>query len=116
MLYRLVWGRFIACQMSNAVYDNVVVDAACEGHVFRANYSKLVFPGCTAVYDDEREEDAAAPKKPLPELNEGDSAEAREAQQGAEVHPAALPLYGGDAHPRDGGKGHRPARPPTRPR
>ena len=76
MLYRLVWGRFIACQMSNAVYDNVVVDAACEGHVFRANYSKLVFPGCTAVYDDEREEDAAAPKKPLPELNEGDSAEA----------------------------------------
>ena len=76
MLYRLVWGRFIACQMSNAVYDNVVVDAACEGHVFRANYSKLVFPGCTAVYDDEREEDAGAPKKPLPELNEGDSAEA----------------------------------------
>mgnify|MGYP000112748719 FL=1 len=76
MLYRLVWGRFIACQMSNAVYDNVVVDAACEGHVFRANYSKLVFPGCTAVYDDEREEDTTAPKKPLPELNEGDSAEA----------------------------------------
>ena len=76
MLYRLVWGRFMACQMANAVYDNVVVDAACEGHVFRANYSKLVFPGYTAVYDDEREEDAATPKKPLPELNEGDSAEA----------------------------------------
>ena len=26
-LYRLIWGRFTACQMANAVYDNVVVDA-----------------------------------------------------------------------------------------
>ena len=78
--------------MSNAVYDNVVVDAACAGHVFRANYSELVFPGYTAVYDDEREdEDAAAPKKPLPELKRGRQRRGREAQQGAEVHPAALP-------------------------
>ncbi|MCF0137123.1 MAG: type I DNA topoisomerase [Oscillospiraceae bacterium] len=26
-LYRLIWGRFTACQMANAVYDNVVIDA-----------------------------------------------------------------------------------------
>ena len=78
MLYRLVWGRFMACQMSNAVYDNVVVDAACAGHIFRANYSELVFPGYTAVYDDEREDEGGQlARKPLPELKEGDSASAK---------------------------------------
>ena len=25
-LYRLVWSRFVACQMSNAVYDSVAVE------------------------------------------------------------------------------------------
>ena len=75
MLYRLIWGRFMACQMANAIYDNVVVDAACEGHVFRANYSELVFPGYTAVYEEERDDEPDAPKKPLPNLKEGDSAQ-----------------------------------------
>ena len=74
MLYRLIWGRFMACQMANAVYDNVVVDAACEGHVFRANYSELVFPGYTAVYEDTSDDEQEAPRKPLPDLKEGDSA------------------------------------------
>ena len=77
MLYRLVWGRFMACQMSNAAYDNVVVDAACEGYIFRANYSELVFPGYTAVYDEEREDEPNMPKKPLPDLKEGDAAKAK---------------------------------------
>ena len=74
MLYRLIWGRFMACQMANAVYDNVVVDAACEGRVFRANYSELVFPGYTAVYEDTSDDEQEAPRKPLPDLKEGDSA------------------------------------------
>ena len=47
-LYRLIWGRFTACQMANAVYDNVNIDAVCAGHVFRANYSEIKFPGYTA--------------------------------------------------------------------
>ena len=74
MLYRLIWGRFMASQMANAVYDNVVVDAACEGQVFRANYSELVFPGYTAVYEDTVDDEQEAPRKPLPDLKEGDSA------------------------------------------
>ena len=36
-LYRLIWGRFTACQMANSVYDNVVVDVESNGHVFRSN-------------------------------------------------------------------------------
>ena len=72
MLYRLVWGRFMACQMANAVYDNVAIDAVCEGHVFKASFSELVFPGCTAVYEDSREDEAAPARKPLPNLQEGE--------------------------------------------
>ena len=75
-LYRLIWGRFTASQMANAVYDNVTVDAVCEGYVFRANHSEIAFPGYTAVYDDNREEEeenaSQGGKKPLPELKEGE--------------------------------------------
>ena len=75
MLYRLIWGRFIACQMTNAVYDNVQIDAVCEGNVFKASFSELVFPGCTAVYDDTRDDEAAPARKPLPNLQEGEQLE-----------------------------------------
>lgn len=73
-LYRLIWGRFTACQMANAVYDNVSVDTSCAGHVFRAGYSELVFPGYTAVYDDGKDDDGEAPVKRIPNLSEGESA------------------------------------------
>ena len=75
MLYRLIWGRFIACQMTNAVYDNVQIDAVCEGNVFKASFSELVFPGCTAVYDDTKDEETAPARKPLPNLQEGEQLE-----------------------------------------
>lgn len=74
-LYRLIWGRFTASQMANAVYDNVTMDAVCEGYMFRAYHSELEFAGYTAVYKDNKEEDeeAVVAKKPLPELQEGES-------------------------------------------
>ena len=71
-LYRLIWGRFIASQMANAVYDNVSVDIESAGYLFRASHSKISFPGCTAVYEDNREEDEETAKKPLPDLQEGE--------------------------------------------
>ena len=72
-LYRLIWGRFTACQMSNAVYDTVVTDASCEGHIFRANDSELKFPGYTAVYVEGRDDESEEVKKPLPKLVEGET-------------------------------------------
>ena len=71
-LYRLIWGRFTACQMANAVYDNVVIDAESAGHVFRANYSELKFPGYTAVYEEGKDEESDDIRKPLPHLAEGE--------------------------------------------
>ncbi len=80
-LYRLIWGRFTASQMANAVYDNVVVDAESAGHVFRANYSELKFPGYTAVYEESREEESEELKKPLPNLREGELTDAEKFTQ-----------------------------------
>ncbi len=74
-LYRLIWGRFTASQMANAVYDNVVIDALSAGHCFKANHSSLRFPGYTAVYEDRADDEEDAPKKPLPDLKEGESVE-----------------------------------------
>ena len=71
-LYRLIWSRFVACQMSNAVYDSVSVEVEAAGHGFRASASSLKFSGYTAVYvegkDEEKEE---KDESRLPELREG---------------------------------------------
>ncbi len=71
-LYRLIWGRFTASQMANAVYNNVAIDTVSAGYVFRANFSEQKFAGYTAVYEEARDEETADLKKPLPNLNEGE--------------------------------------------
>ena len=75
-LYRLIWSRFIACQMSNVIYDNVVIDAKCAGHVFRANHSEVKFPGYTAVYEEGKDEESTEIRRPLPNLSEGEALKA----------------------------------------
>ncbi len=72
-LYRLIWGRFTASQMANAVYDNVSVDVQSAGYTFRANYSELKFPGYTAVYEEAKDEESDELKNPLPSLTEGET-------------------------------------------
>ena len=71
-LYRLIWGRFTACQMANAVYDNVAVDVVSAGCSFRATYSEMKFAGYTAVYEEAKDEESAEISNPLPSLNEGE--------------------------------------------
>lgn len=70
-LYRLIWGRFTACQMANAVYDSVVVETESAGYTFRANYSEQKFAGYTAVYEEAKDEESDEIVKPLPNLAEG---------------------------------------------
>ncbi len=71
-LYKLIWSRFLACQMANAVYDSVSIDVTSQGHIFRANHSSLKFSGFTAVYEESKDTDEEAPQSPLPDLNEGE--------------------------------------------
>ena len=80
-LYSLIWKRFIASQMTPAVYDQTRVDITAGEAVFRATGNVMKFPGFTAAYEEatEREENNGADKnskkdedKRLPELFEKD--------------------------------------------
>ena len=71
-LYRLIWQRFAASQMTPAQYDTMSVSiAAGEKYLCRSNGSKLKFAGFTAVYavadDNKKEKDVV-----LPELEENE--------------------------------------------
>ncbi len=77
-LYKLIWSRFLACQMANAVYDNVSIDVTSNGHIFRANHSSLKFAGFTAVYEEGKDDDEVVKQTPLPDLNEGEEVTASE--------------------------------------
>jgi len=55
-LYRLIWERFIASQMSVAVMDTLTVDVLVEEYLFRANASTVRFPGFLAVYEEGKDD------------------------------------------------------------
>ena len=72
-LYRIIWGRFTACQMANAVYDNLAVDVESAGYLFKANASTLKFAGYTAVYEEATDDEQKQSESLLPDLQEGES-------------------------------------------
>lgn len=73
-LYKLIWSRFLATQMANAVYDTVSIDTECAGHVFRSSHQSMRFPGFIAVYEEGRDEEGEAMGSPLPDLTVGEKA------------------------------------------
>ena len=77
-LYRLVWSRFVACQMANAVYDSVAVELEAGSHSFRASSSSLKFSGYTAVYEEGKDEEKEEKESPLPALREGEALELKD--------------------------------------
>ena len=72
-LYRIIWGRFTACQMANAVYDNLAVDVESAGYLFKANASTLKFAGYTAVYEEATDDEQKQSENLLPDLQEGEN-------------------------------------------
>ena len=72
-LYKLIWSRFLACQMASAVYDSLSIEVENSGYTFRASHSALKFSGFTAVYEEGRDDDGEeGPQSPLPDLKEGE--------------------------------------------
>lgn len=65
-LYTLIWNRFVASQMTAAVFDTVKVNLTQNGVLFTANGSQIKFDGYLAVYNDSDK------NKMLPEMAEGD--------------------------------------------
>ena len=80
-LYRLIWSRFLATQMANAVFDTVSIDTECAGHVFRASHQSMRFAGFIAVYEEGRDDDGEAIGSPLPDLTAGEKAAASKTEK-----------------------------------
>jgi DNA topoisomerase I len=69
-LYKLIWERFVASQMAQAVLDTMSVDIGCGEALFRATGSKVKFPGFMTLYiegTDEKEDEEGY----LPDLQPG---------------------------------------------
>jgi DNA topoisomerase I len=97
-LYRLIWERFVASQMTPAVFDDTTVDITANDFIFRAKGSVPKFAGWLAAYgkeiqDAEESERTEQPSQPqagaaesdeapstgvLPALSEGQTLDARE--------------------------------------
>ena len=73
-LYKLIWSRFLASQMANAVFDTVSIDTECSGHIFRSSHQSMRFPGFIAVYEEGKDEESEAVGSPLPDLAVGEKA------------------------------------------
>jgi DNA topoisomerase-1 len=84
-LYRLIWMRFIASQMSPAVFDQTTIDLNVSGlsgvdYTFRATGSVEKFDGFLAVYEegkDQKDEEDEEVKHKLPLVTQGEELKLR---------------------------------------
>ena len=76
-LYKLIYERFLASQMSEAIYSNVTANLNCEGYDFKAVGKTQEFAGYTAAYR-EYEGDEKQEISKLPPLNEGELLDGKE--------------------------------------
>ena len=73
-LYQLIWQRFVASQMAQALIDQVSVSIKAGAYEFTTSGSSVKFPGFMALYmsvDDEIESESEKKKPKLPELDRG---------------------------------------------
>ncbi len=75
-LYELIWRRFMASQMADAVYDTLTVDIAAADCLFRATGRLLRFPGFLAVYGETAEDQEESVS--LPPLSVGEAVRLKE--------------------------------------
>ena len=72
-LYKLIWERFIACQMAECIHKTTRADINAAGYIFKASGYKVDFDGYTVLYvestdssDEEKESELPALEKDMP--------------------------------------------------
>jgi len=60
-LYDLIWRRFVACQMSQAIFDSTTIDIEAKNYIFRSTGQILKFDGFLKVYPIKYEETELPP-------------------------------------------------------
>ncbi len=69
-LYKLIWERFVASQMANAVYDTVSVEIKAGKYLFKSSGHSVNFEGFTTLYQEKSEKENA--NQTLPVMNNGE--------------------------------------------
>ncbi len=69
-LYKLIWERFTASQMANAVLDTVSVDIEANGCLFKASGYSVKFEGFTKLYEERNDSDEQGGA--LPKIEKGE--------------------------------------------
>ena len=69
-LYKLIWERFIACQMSNCLQSTTQADIQAKNYIFKASGYTVTFDGYTVLYEEGKDEEEEA-KGALPILENG---------------------------------------------
>ena len=80
-LYQLIWQRFMASQMTPAVFDTTTVDFDLGRYLFRATGSVIKFDGFLKLYKESREEGegkALEDEQALPKIEKGESVPVKE--------------------------------------
>ncbi|MEW5802638.1 MAG: type I DNA topoisomerase [bacterium] len=82
LLYQLIWNRFVACQMEDAIMDMTTIDIKAAHFIFRATGSIIIFKGFMQIYQEDKDEDPSLrqngdsdspeKQKELPNLAEGE--------------------------------------------
>jgi len=81
-LYQLIWNRFVASQMQDAILDMTTIDIQAVQYIFRATGSIVIFKGFMQVYQEDKDDDpslnqngdsdSSEKQKELPNLTEGE--------------------------------------------
>ena len=107
-LYKLIWERFLASQMANALYNTVAADIHAGKYLFKASGFSVKFDGFTTLYEDGpgrcrrcRGQTAAHRNRRLPQ--------GKVAGRQPALHPAAGPVHRSLPHQNAGGERHRPS-------
>jgi DNA topoisomerase I len=82
LLYQLIWNRFVASQMQDAILDMTTIDIQARQYLFRATGSIVIFKGFMQVYQEDKDDDpslnqngdsdSSEKQKELPNLTEGE--------------------------------------------
>ncbi len=72
-LYRLIYNRFLACQMKPALYETMTMELTGDGVGLRFYGEHKKFAGFTSVYEESLDDEIASTETTLPQLKEGDA-------------------------------------------
>lgn len=70
-LYKLIWERFIACQMAECIQKTTQADISAGNYIFKASGYRVDFDGYTVLYVESKDNDDSEKESELPALEKG---------------------------------------------